>query len=90
MGDQYDSHILFLAQSCNQLQYLSLNRYIQRGCRLICNQQLRTAGQSNGNHDPLPHSARQLVREAAYDFARIRNAYLLQHLNADVHSFLSA
>ena len=45
----------------HQLQDLRLDGDVERGGRLIGDQQLRIAGQRDGDHDPLAHAARKLV-----------------------------
>ena len=59
-----------LLQVEDQVEDLRLDRHVQRGGRLVGDQQLRLAGQRHGDHRALPHAAGQLVRI----FARTRCA----------------
>src|SRR5690606_14642762 len=49
-------------QLIDQFEYLRLDRNVERGCGLVRDQELRLAGNSYGDHCPLPHAARQLMR----------------------------
>ncbi|MNI68962.1 hypothetical protein D3C73_1246860 [compost metagenome] len=62
VGDHDDGGFRLPLKLLDQEQDLRLDGHIQRGCRLIGNQQLRVACQRNGNHDTLPHAARELMR----------------------------
>ncbi|MNC74087.1 hypothetical protein D3C75_1253810 [compost metagenome] len=56
VGNQHHSRSLFFVQATDQIQNLRLYGYIQRRCRFIGNQQLRTAGYRHRDHYPLAHS----------------------------------
>ena len=58
MRDQHHRHTALSNQGSDQLKNLLLNRYIQRRCWLIGNQQDRVAGQRHRNRHPLPLTAR--------------------------------
>ena len=81
MGDPDDRHAQLLAQLFDQFQNLRLNRHVQRRRRFICDQHIRVAGQSDGNHHPLAHAAGKLVGIGFQSLLRIRNANQLQQLN---------
>src|SRR3546814_17068634 len=51
-------------------QHLRLNGDIERGGRLVRQQQLRPAGQRHGDHHPLAHAAGELVRVVVQALAR--------------------
>ncbi len=57
VGDENNGHILFLLHLLNQPQNLRLNGNVQGGGGLVSDEQIRAAGQSHGNHDPLAHTA---------------------------------
>ena len=57
MGDEEHRNVEPVAQLAKQAKDLDLDRDIERGGRLIGDQDLRTAGQRDGDHDPLPHAA---------------------------------
>ena len=44
------------AQAVDQLQNLRLNRDVERGGRLVGDQQLGAAGDRHGDHDALSHA----------------------------------
>ena len=50
------------AQRRDQFQHLGLDGDVQRGGRLVGDQQPRFAGQGDGDHDALAHAAGKLVR----------------------------
>ena len=74
MGDEEDRHLLFPLQFLDQVQDLRLNGHVERRGRLVRNEQLRTARERHGDHDPLEHSARELVRIFAEAALGRRNA----------------
>ena len=55
----------FVAKVVQQIEDLLLYRHIERGGRLVGNQQLRTIDDGHRNHDALPHASRELMRIAA-------------------------
>ncbi|MNN41989.1 hypothetical protein D3C81_1561410 [compost metagenome] len=63
MSDKQQAHIQLFAQLAQKLQDLRLHGDIQRGRRLIGNQQLRARQQRHRNHHTLALTARQLMRE---------------------------
>ena len=66
VGDQDDRHAEPAAQVVDQFQDLLGDGHVQRGGRLVGDQQLRLAGQRHRDHHPLPHAAGQLVRVVAH------------------------
>ena len=61
MGDQQQSHADLLLQLFHQIEDLRLNRHVERGGRLIGDQERRIARQRHGDHNPLAHAAAQLM-----------------------------
>jgi len=47
-----------------EIEDLRLHGNVERRCRLVCNQQVRSCEQGRCNHRALPHATRQLVRES--------------------------
>ena len=76
MGDEQHRQPLSRLQLGQQVQDLRLHRHIQRGGRLIGDQELRPIGQRHRNHHPLPLPARQLVRIGGQPFLGIADADL--------------
>ncbi len=62
VGDQQDRHAEPLAQLSHQLEDLGLDRRVERGRRLVGDQELRVAAQRHRDHHALPHASRHLVR----------------------------
>ncbi|MNI33881.1 hypothetical protein D3C73_878490 [compost metagenome] len=79
MGNEDHPHLHFLLQHADQLQDLRLNGDVQRGGRFIGNQQRRFTRQRHGNHHPLAHPARQLMRIATKDVFGLGNAHQIEH-----------
>ncbi|MNW59658.1 hypothetical protein D3C74_375880 [compost metagenome] len=57
MGDEHVGQTILLLQILHQIEHLCLNRYIQRGDRLIADDELWIQRQRAGNADPLPLAA---------------------------------
>ena len=57
VGNKHDGIVILFLKVLDQLQDLRLNRNIQRSCRLIADEDLRTAGKCNRNNDTLSHTA---------------------------------
>ena len=72
----------------HQLENLRLNGHVQRGGRLVGDQQRRIAGQRHGDHHALPHAAGKLVRIIVHARRRIGNADQFQHLDGALERFL--
>ena len=53
VGNKHDSVVVLILKILDQLQDLCLNRNVQRSCRLIADEDLRTAGKCNRNNDTL-------------------------------------
>ena len=68
------------AQRVEQPQDARLHRDVERGRRLVGDQQLGPAGEGDGDRDALPHAARELVRERVERPRRIGDAHLLEQL----------
>ena len=62
MRDKNITQVSFLLNFQQQFYNLRLNRYVERGCRLVQNQQLRFQNQSSGNSNSLPLSAGKFMR----------------------------
>jgi hypothetical protein len=60
--------------SRTERQDLRLDGHVERGGRLVGDQQRRVAGQRHGDHHALAHAARQLVRVLAWRGARRRGS----------------
>ena len=55
--------MVLVLQLFEQLQDLKLDRHVERRGRLVGNEELRRAGERDGDHDALTHTAGKLMRE---------------------------
>ena len=61
--DQHERHAALALQLQQQREHLRLDRDVERGRRLVGDQQARVAGDRHREHHALAHAARELVRE---------------------------
>ena len=54
-----------VAQLAHEVEDLGLDRDVERGRRLVGDEQLGLAGEGHGDHHPLGHAARHLVRDTS-------------------------
>src|SRR5262249_53032736 len=73
-----------------QLQNLRLNGHVERGGRLVGDQEVRIAGQRHGDHHALAHAARELMRIFLHASLGVGDVHDLQHLDGLVHGVPSA
>ena len=62
VGDEQDRHAGLALQVAQEFENLRLDRDVERRRRLICDQEIRSAGERHGDHHALAHATRQLVR----------------------------
>ena len=62
VGDDQDGHPELCPKPPQQVQDLGLDRHIERGRRLVGDEQAGLAAEGHGDHRPLPHPAAELVR----------------------------
>ncbi len=74
VGDQQQAEPEVALELGQQTQDLRLHRDIERGGRLVGDQELRLAHQRHGDHHALAQAARELVRELAEAKARCGDA----------------
>ena len=63
--DQQHGHAVVALQITQQIENLATQAHVERGRRLVGQQQLRLAGQRHGDHGALALAATQLVRVGA-------------------------
>ena len=80
VGNKHDGVVVLFLKILDQLQDLCLNRNVQRSCRLIADQNLRTAGKCNRNNDTLSHTAGILERIIIETLLCVRNTNLFHQL----------
>ena len=81
MGHDDDAQIAFPAQPFQQIKDLRLDRHIQRGCRLIRDDQIGIARKGQRDDHPLTHAARELVRIGAQPCLGLGDADLFQQFH---------
>ena len=67
-----------VAQLGQQRHDLRLHGDVERGGRLVGDQQARIAGERHGDHHALAHAARQLVRIVAQPLRGVGDAHALE------------
>ena len=70
-----------VAQRAHQVEDLRLDRHVERGRRLVCDQEPRLARERHRDHRPLPHAAREPVRIVVEAPLGRRDAHPAQHLD---------
>ena len=83
--DQNDRGASCLLQFAHQVEDLRLDRHVERGRRLVGDQQLRVARQRHRDHRALPHAARQLVRVGVHAALRLGYVHPAQRLDRPIH-----
>ncbi len=78
MGDEDDRHALFILQELDELEDLGLHGDVERGRRLVGDQQLRLAGERHRDHDALAHAAGEPMRIFVQALARGGHAHPLE------------
>ena len=68
-------------KATEQLQDLGLDADVERGRRLVGDQQIGRAGQSHGDHRPLAQAAGELMREGLGPAFGIRYAHCPQEID---------
>jgi hypothetical protein len=81
MGDEEQRHAHLGLQLVEKVEDLGLDRHVQRGGRLVADQQLRPAGQGHRDHRALPLATRQLVRKSIDTTLGFGNAGARQQLD---------
>ncbi len=85
MGDEQDGHAVARLQVAQQRQYLRLHGHVERGGRLVGDQQVGPVGQGHGDHHALALAARQFMRiggHSAFGVLQPDLAQQLQHPRA--------
>ena len=77
--DDDDDAVEVAAQLAQQMDDLRLHRHVERGGRLVGDQQAGIGEQRGGDGHPLAHAARQLVRIGGHAAVGIGDADALQH-----------
>src|SRR4051794_4681780 len=81
MGDQHDGHAEAVLHVLQQIEDLRLDGDVERGGRLVGDDELWLAGQRHGDHDALAHAARKLMRVIVQAAGGIGDLHQLEHLH---------
>ncbi len=79
MGDHDDGGVELALELVHQGHDLGLHGHVERGGRLIGDQQLRPAEQCHGDHHPLAHTAGELMGVHSHPLARFGDLHRVQH-----------
>src|SRR3990172_7510611 len=81
VGDEEDGHPVFRLELEEEGEDLILDRDVERGRRLVGEEELRPAGDRDRDHHALPHAARELVRIRVETLSRGRDAHAVEQAN---------
>ena len=81
MGDEHEPHAVVAALAHQKIEDLRLDGDVERGGRLVRDQELGAAGERHGDHDALAHAARELMGIGARPARGIGDADLGQKLD---------
>ena len=81
MGDQHHRHAEAVLHVLQQVEDLRLDGDVERGGRLVGDDELRLAGQRHRDHDALAHAAGELVRVIVHAACGIGDLHQLEHLD---------
>src|SRR5271166_4245320 len=79
MGDEENRHPISILQGLDQFEDVGLDRHVERGGRLIGDEQLRSASERNGDHDALSHAAGKSMRIVVKSLTCGRNAHAFEN-----------
>ncbi len=79
VGDEEHAHLHLGLQFADELEDLRLDGHVERGGRLVGDQQRWLARQCHRDHHALAHAARELVREAVEHVLRFGDAHQFEH-----------
>ena len=85
VGDHDDRGLVLARELLEQAQDLRLDGHVERGGRLVGQQQLGIARESDGDHDALAHAAAELVRVVLDAVRRLGDADLAEELDRALH-----
>jgi hypothetical protein len=77
--DEEHAHLHLGLQLADELEDLRLDGHVERGRRLVGDQQRRLARQRHRDHHALAHAARELVRKAVEHVLRFGDAHQFEH-----------
>jgi hypothetical protein len=81
VGDDDHRHLVLVAEVVEKIEDGCLHGDVERGRRLVCDQQLGVAGERDRDHHALPHPAGEAVRVVAQAFCGAWDPHLLEQLD---------
>ena len=81
MGDQHHRHAEAVLHVLQQIEDLRLDGDVERGGRLVGDDEFRLAGQRHRDHDALAHAAGELVRVIMQAAGGIGDLHQLEHVD---------
>ncbi|MEI9889136.1 MAG: hypothetical protein WDN08_22050 [Rhizomicrobium sp.] len=81
VADQDDGGLQLDLQVAHDLQDLRLHRDVERGGRLVGDQEVGTAHRRHRDHDALAHAAGELVRILLHPALGLGDAHQFEHLD---------
>ena len=79
VADEEHRGVELIAQGRHQVEHLGLDGRVQRGRRLVQDEQRGLGGQRHGDDGPLRHPAGKLVRIPLHHPARVGDLHLAEH-----------
>jgi hypothetical protein len=89
MCDEYKRGIQSLSNTAYQLKQLGLYGHVDDGCRLIGDNQLRFAGNRQGNHGALAHTSAELVGVFLHALVRLGNTDQFKKADSFILGYLA-
>ena len=82
VGDEEHRQVHVLAQLLQQLDDLGLDRHVECRRRLVGDEQARLAAERHGDHHPLAHASRELVRVGRQPPGGVGDVHALEQLDS--------
>ena len=79
--DDDHRHVVLVPEVVEQVEHRRLDGHVERGRRLVGDQELRVAGERDRDHHALAHPAREAVRVVVEPLGRARDPHLLEQLD---------
>src|SRR5207253_2214603 len=84
VGDDQHPHATLALQVTDEVEHLRLGRDVERGRRLVGDEELGAAGDGTGDEDALRHAPRDLMRIRAEHPPRIADADPIKRLEGEL------
>ena len=88
VGDEDDGRVDLVLDLDQHLEHLSLHGHVEGSGRLVGDEQVWVAGDGHGDHGPLPHASRELVRVHLGSLAGLGDAHEVEQLDRPLEGLL--